>query len=173
MIRGKNGYLVLSLIKELLLFSLVQVQNQSFGPKQNTKFSVNHPPPTTYHLPKTFRRVLGFLWGQDLVCRPYIDQRGISPNFAPLPQIFWPPPPFKFFRTPQFFGRKKDLVRKQMLVWNKNFGPKKKCWFGKNFGLIKKFWSDENILVWIFFYPNQGFGQETILVQKKNLLWQF
>ena len=28
-----------------LLFSLVQVQNQSFGPKQNTKFTVNHPPP--------------------------------------------------------------------------------------------------------------------------------
>ena len=30
-----------------LLFSLVQVQNQSFGPKQNTKFTVNHPPPPT------------------------------------------------------------------------------------------------------------------------------
>ena len=35
-----------------LSFSLVQVQNKSFGPKQNTKFTVNHhhhhPPTTTY-----------------------------------------------------------------------------------------------------------------------------
>ena len=32
-----------------LLFSLVQVQNKSFGPKQHAKFTVNHhhhPPPT-------------------------------------------------------------------------------------------------------------------------------
>ena len=36
------------LLKYILLFSLVQVQNQSFGPKQNTKFTVNHHhPPTT------------------------------------------------------------------------------------------------------------------------------
>ena len=36
-------------IQVSLLFSLVQVQNQSFGPKQNAKFSVNHHhhhPPT-------------------------------------------------------------------------------------------------------------------------------
>ena len=38
-----------------MLFSLVQVQNQSFGPKQNANFTVDtykpwnlHPPPTTY-----------------------------------------------------------------------------------------------------------------------------
>ena len=32
-----------------ILFSLVQVQNQSFGPKQNTSFTViHHLPPTTY-----------------------------------------------------------------------------------------------------------------------------
>ena len=38
------------IIDQLILFSLVQVQNQSFGPKQNTKFTVNHqpPPPPTY-----------------------------------------------------------------------------------------------------------------------------
>ena len=30
----------------ILLFSLVQVENRSFGPKQNTKFTVNHHPPT-------------------------------------------------------------------------------------------------------------------------------
>ena len=48
----------------LLLFSLVKVQNQSFGPKQNTKFTVNHhPPPPTTHLPKTFCRVLGIVRG--------------------------------------------------------------------------------------------------------------
>ena len=36
-----------------ILFSLVQVQNQSFGPKQNAKFTLNHhqhPPP----IPKLF-----------------------------------------------------------------------------------------------------------------------
>ena len=34
-----------------LLFSLVQVQNQSFGPKQNTTLTVNHPPPPTHPPP--------------------------------------------------------------------------------------------------------------------------
>ena len=48
------------LLGELLkLFSLVQVQNQSFGPKQNAKLTVD--PPT--HLPKTFWRVLGIVGG--------------------------------------------------------------------------------------------------------------
>ena len=38
-----------------LLFSLVQVQNQSFGPKQNTKFTVNHHPPPTKNFLKGSR----------------------------------------------------------------------------------------------------------------------
>ena len=51
-----------------ILFSLVQVQNQSFGPKQNPKLTVDPPtnPPTT-HLPKTFCRVLGIVRGKNLI----------------------------------------------------------------------------------------------------------
>ena len=56
---------------KLLLLSLVQVQNQSFGPKQ-----------------KAFQRVLGFVWGQDSVCRLQIDQRVITLNLCPLPKSF-------------------------------------------------------------------------------------
>ena len=57
----------------VVLFSLGLGQNQSFGPKQNTKVTFNttttthHPPPT--HPPKTFWRVLGMVGGQDLVYR--------------------------------------------------------------------------------------------------------
>ena len=43
-----------------LLFSLVQVQNQSFGPKQNTKFTVDTHPPTH---PKLFEEFLGLVEG--------------------------------------------------------------------------------------------------------------
>ena len=70
-------------------WSRSQVRNQRFGPKQNTKLTgKNHPPPTTHpapttHLPKTFRTVPGFVWGQDSVRRLPIDQRAMTPNFAP------------------------------------------------------------------------------------------
>ena len=92
----------------LLLFSLVQVQNQSFGPKQNAKLTVD--PPT--HLPITFRRVLGFVRGQDSVCRLHIDQRAITPNFAPYLKVFDPP---SNSLNPKDFGPKKNLV------WKKKF----------------------------------------------------
>ena len=36
------------ILSRKVLFSLVQVKNQSFEPKQNAKFTVNHHPPTTY-----------------------------------------------------------------------------------------------------------------------------
>ena len=64
-------------------WSRSQVRNQSIGPKQNTKLTVKPPAPPPTHLPKTFRRVPGFVRGQDLVCRLPIDQRAINPNFAP------------------------------------------------------------------------------------------
>ena len=69
--------------------------------------------------PKTFE---GFEWGQDSVCRLNIDQKAITPNFAPLPQSFLPP-------SPQIFLNPKD------------FGPK------KNFGLIKNILVNKKILV--------------------------
>ena len=47
---------------EDMLFSLVQVQNQSFEPKQNAKLTLDPPPTTRHHLPKTFCRVQGFFW---------------------------------------------------------------------------------------------------------------
>ena len=46
-----------SMIFGFMLFSLVQVSslNLSFGPKQNTKLTLNHPPPPPTH-PKLFNR---------------------------------------------------------------------------------------------------------------------
>ena len=35
------------ILSRKVLFSLVQVKNQSFGPKQNTRFTANHHPPPT------------------------------------------------------------------------------------------------------------------------------
>ena len=51
----KYLFIVLVYYFHPLLFSLVQVQNQSFGPKQNAKFTVDPPTthPPTHHLPKT------------------------------------------------------------------------------------------------------------------------
>ena len=46
-------------------WSRYQFQNQSFGPKQSTKLTVDPPPPPT-HLPKTFCMVLGFFWGHSI-----------------------------------------------------------------------------------------------------------
>ena len=74
-----------------LLFSLGLGQNQSFGPKQNTKFGVRTThPPTTHHPPKTLWRVLGIVGGQDLVCRLPIVQGTSAHSFDPPFQIFWP-----------------------------------------------------------------------------------
>ena len=50
------------ILSRKVLFSLVQVKNQSFGPKQNTKLTVDHPP-SPIHLPKTFCRVLSIVRG--------------------------------------------------------------------------------------------------------------
>ena len=65
------------------------------------------------------------------------NQRAITPNFAPRPQSFLPPP-LKFFRTQKILVRKKTLMKKKYLV-PKNVGLKKK------FRSTKKFWSKENI----------------------------
>ena len=89
--------IMLLLTRSLIFFSLVQVSSPK--PKLWTKaehythcgqqISLLRSPVTTHHLPKTFRRVLGFVWGQDSLCRLHIDQRAITPNFALLPQSFW------------------------------------------------------------------------------------
>ena len=71
-----------------LLFSLGRGQNQSFGPKQNTKFGVlstTHPPTT--HPPETFWRVLGIGGGQDLVCGLPIVQGTSAHSFDPPPPL--------------------------------------------------------------------------------------
>ena len=72
------------IIKLIELFSLGLGQNQSFGPKQNTKFGVR----TTHPPPKTFWRVPGIVGGQDLVCRLPIVQGATAHSFDPPLQIF-------------------------------------------------------------------------------------
>ena len=63
-----------------------QVQNQSFGPKQNTKLTLNHHPPTYRKFFEGFQASYGAK--TQYVCRLHIDQRAITPNFTPLPQSF-------------------------------------------------------------------------------------
>ena len=65
----------------MILFSLGLGQNQSFGPKQNTKFGVL----STHHPPETFWRVLGIGGGQDLVCGLPIVQGTSAHSFDPPP----------------------------------------------------------------------------------------
>ena len=162
-----------------ILLSLVQVQNQSFGPKQNAKFTVNHH----HHHPPTenFWRVLGFVWGQDSVCRLHIDQRAITPNFGPLSQRVWPPPP-QIFSDQKDFGSEKKcwseqkmLVIKKVLVKKKKFGPKffapyfkvfepppTIIFFGlKRFCSEKRFWSEKK-----FWYEKKCCQQK--IGSKKN-----
>ena len=77
---GQNGI-------GMFIVQLGPGQNQSFGPKQNTKLGVST---THHHLPETFWRVPGIVGGQDLVCRLPIVQRTSA-------QSVDPPPPAKFF----------------------------------------------------------------------------
>ena len=69
---------------DIQLFSLGLGQNQSFGPKQNTKFGVR----TTHPPPKTFWRIPGIVGGQDLACRLPIVQGATAHSFDPPRQIF-------------------------------------------------------------------------------------
>ena len=79
-----------------LLISLGLGQNQSFGPKENTKFGVSttHHPPST-HLPKTFWRVLDIVGSQDFLCRLPLVQ-GTSAHSVD-------PPPSKILDTKHFW----------------------------------------------------------------------
>ena len=75
---GQNGI-------GMFIVQLGPGQNQSFGPKQNTKFGVVssiHPPPTH---PPTFWMVLGTVGGQDLVCGLSIVQGTSAHSFDPAP----------------------------------------------------------------------------------------
>ena len=47
-------------ITETIIVQLGPGPSPSFGPKQNTKLTLDHPP-TTHHPPKTFKEVLGKL----------------------------------------------------------------------------------------------------------------
>ena len=67
-------------LAKLILLSLIIVElgpnlSWGFGPKVNTKLTLETTTTTHHHTsPKTFRRVLGIAGGQNLVCGLYIGQ---------------------------------------------------------------------------------------------------
>ena len=101
----------------------------------------------THHLPKTFWKVLGFIWGQDSVCRLHIGQRAISPIFAP---------------TSKFC-----LVCLQ-IFWHIFFGPK--IFLGLQFFWQNYFWQIFLIQTkFLDFFTRKFFGQIFFLNTKKFL----
>ena len=65
-----------------------------------------------------------------MVCRLHIDQRAITPNFAPLPQS-WPE---KNFGPKKNFGQKKKIWSEKKILVRINICQKKKNGLKKNFG---------------------------------------
>ena len=94
----------------------------------------HHPPSTTYRI----RRVLGFVWGQDFVCRLHIDQRAITPNFAPYLKIF--DPLLNFFGPIRFWSKQVGPTPESNSILKCILGPKR-FWIQSNFGFQKDFGS--------------------------------
>ena len=115
------------------------------------KLRLLHPPT---HLPKTFRRVLGFIWGQDSVCRLHIDQNAITQNFAPLTS--------------------KSLTSPLQI-----FLDLKIFWSNKRFSSEKKFWSEKKIpkkilvCAYLLMFPLLKFSSSVFLLVSSNLFLLF
>ena len=139
------------------LFSLGLGQNQSFGPKKNTKFGVR-----TTHPPKTFWRVPGIVGGQDLVCRLPIVQGTSAHSFDP---------PLQFFLTQKCFGSKIFGTKSFLIDF---FGTQNyfstQIFLNPKFSWIKSFFLTSN-----FFDPNifldPNFFFDTIFFTQNFLGW--
>ena len=137
---------------DYLVFTILR--NQSFGPKQNTKLTVDHPP--------TYRKLFEGFQAQQEAKIWYVGfsqskQLGPTVLTPPLSKFFldlkfcWSKTNFgpKFFQNQNVWPKKKFESKKNFdrkKFWSKNFFVRKPIWVRKNF-VLKKFWSEKKCWV--------------------------